>query len=216
MMTPGGGMMVAEHLGGVSASQVELNMLAGVTPGAVAASKVVTVTVNKNVADFNDITYARALLGKAGAATPAVALRFGATATEGLEIKVYDETIVLTNAVFTDTTLAVPAGAVILSVQVSVEAAITGDGSGDDLFALIGIGVSGGDEDAYGNSSAITQNAKINTIPDWAVNAGETLALFALKADGNTACTEKFTGGEGQEVRVRVVYAVCNSLDNAG
>jgi len=146
--------MVAEHLGGVSASQVELNMLAGVTPGAVAASKVVTVTVNKNVA-------------------------------------------VLTNAVFTDTTLAVPAGAVILSVQVSVEAAITGDGSGDDLFALIGIGVSGGDEDAYGNSSAITQNAKINTIPDWAINAGETLALFALKADGNTACTEKFTGGEG-------------------
>lgn len=151
---------------------------------------------------------------KAGAATPAVALRFGASATEGLEIKVYDETIQLTNAVSTNTTLAVPSGAVILSVQANLEAIITGDASGDDAFAKVGIGITG-NEDKYGVTSALTKNLKVDTIPDWAVSAGETLAIYALKVDGTTPATEKFTGGAGQNVRVRVVYAVCNSLDDA-
>ena len=216
MMTPGGGMMVAEHLGGVTASQAELNVLDGVTAGTVSASKGVVVDSNKDIGDFHHVIYDGTLHVLTAAATPTVAMRFGATeSSEGLQIKVYEETIELTNAVFTDTTLAVPAGAVILSVQVNLEAAITGDGSGDNLFALIGIGISGGDEDAYGETAALTKNSKIDTIPDWAINAGETIAIFALKADGDTACTEKFTGGTGQDVRVRIVYAVCKSLDNA-
>jgi hypothetical protein len=151
----------------------------------------------------------------AGAATPAVALRFGDTATEGLEVKVYDETIQLTNAVKTDSTLAVPAGAVVLSAQANLQAIITGDGTGDNLLAAVGLGISGGDEDKYGNTTDLTANQKIDTIPDWAVNGGETISIFGLQADGNTAATEKFTGGAGQNVRVRVVYLQTNSLDDA-
>jgi len=194
-------------------SLAEVDVLDGVTAGTVTASKAAVVDASRDLATLRNVTSDGAVSLTAGAATPAVVARIGATATEGLEIKVYDETITLTNAVFTNTTLAVPAGAVILSAQVNLEDAITGDGTGDNLFALVGLGVSGGDEDKYGNTSAITKNAKIDTVPDWAVNAGETIALFALQADGNTASTEKFTGSE--DVRVRVVYAVCNSLDDA-
>ncbi|MDP3936852.1 MAG: hypothetical protein Q8R92_01805 [Deltaproteobacteria bacterium] len=173
------------------------------------------ITLTPDVTLTGVLTANAAVQVTAGAATPAVALRFGATVTEGLEIKVYDETIELTNAVFTDTTLAIPAGAVILSVQANLEAVITGDTTGDNLLAAIGIGINGGDEDKYGNTTDLTQNQKVDTIPDWAVNGGETISIFGLQADGNTAATEKFTGGAGQNVRVRVVYAVTNSLDNA-
>lgn len=148
----------------------------------------------------------------AGAATPAVALRFGATPTEGLEIKVYDEQITLTNAASTNTTLAIPAGAVVLSAQVNLTATVVGDASGDDLLAKVGLGVAA-DENKYGVTADLAQNTKIDTIPAWAVNSGETLALYGLQADGATVCTEKFVAGS--TVRVRVVYAVCNSLDNA-
>ena len=150
----------------------------------------------------------------AGAATAAAALRFGASITEGLEIKVYDETITLTNAVTEDTNCVLPAGAVLLSVQGNLETLIEGDASGDDLLADIGLGISGGDVDAYAEFGALTLDSKADSIPDWAVLAAETtVAIFGLKADGNTAATEKFVAGG--EVRVRVVYAVTNSLDDA-
>jgi hypothetical protein len=190
----------------VTATAAELNVLDGVTAGTVTASKGLVVSAAK----------ALDMLGlSAGAATPAVALRLGASATEGLEIKVYDETLDLTNAVAVDTNCVLPAGAVILSVQGNLEKAVTGDASGDNLLADIGIGISGGDEDAYAEFSALTKNAKADGIPDWAVLSAETtIAIFGLKVDGDTACTEKFTA-DTEAVRVRVVYAVCNSLDNA-
>jgi len=115
-----------------------------------------------------------------GAATPAVALRLGATATEGLEVKVYDETIELTNAVSTDTTCVIPAGAVILSAQVNLEAAITGDASGDDLLATVGLGISGGDEDGYGETSALTQNAKIASVSPALTAQSGIVSIFAF------------------------------------
>ena len=150
---------------------------------------------------------------KAGAATAAVAARLGATATEGYEIKVYDEILTLTNAVTLDTGCVIAAGDVILSVQGNLNTAVTGDASGDNLLAKIGIGISGGDEDAYAGFAALALNTKADAIPDFAVNSGETLAIFAMKTDGTTACTEKFVAGG--LVRVRVVYATQNSLDNA-
>jgi len=135
-------------------------------------------------------------------------------ATEGLEIKVSDTTTTLTNAVAVDTTIVLPAGAVILSVQGNLEDAVTGDGAGGDAVADIGIGISGGDEDAYAEFGALTKNAKADAMIDWAVLAGETtIAIFGLQADGGTAATEEFTAGS--DVRIRVVYAVPNSLDDA-
>jgi len=148
----------------------------------------------------------------AGAAAAAVALRFGAAASEGLEVKVIDETVVLTNAVETDLTETVPAGAVVLSVQANLETAVTGDGTGDDGLTKVGIGLTA-DPDKYGKTSALTQNAKIDTIPDWAVLAAEETVTVKACDDNGDAVTEKFTA-DG-EVRVRIVYAACNSLADA-
>jgi hypothetical protein len=222
----------------VAAITAAQEALLGATAGTVAASKAVIVDASSDITGFRHITATgtvqaeqitstddATVAGKvtvgeeiqltAGAATAAVALRLGDTATEGLEIKVYDGLTSLTNAVSTDTACVIPAGAVILSVQGNLAKAVTGDASGDDLLAKIGIGISGGDEDAYAEFAALTKNTKANGIPDWAVLAAETtIAIFALKADGNTACTEKFTAN-ADAVRVRVVYAVCNSLDDA-
>jgi len=150
----------------------------------------------------------------AGAAAAAVAMRFGASATEGLEVKVIDETVELTNAVETDLTSTLPAGAVVLCAQVNLEAAITGDGTGDDGLVKIGLGITA-DPDQYGKTADLAQNTKIDTIPDWAVIAAEeTVTIKGCDAAG-AAVTEKFTGGTGQDVRVRIVYIVPNSLDDA-
>lgn len=195
----------------------EINALKPTTPGTVDTSKLLQADANKDVTALRNLTLT-GVIGTpsaqltAGAATPAVAMRLGATATEGMEIKVYDEVISLTNAVTTNTTLAVPAGAVILSAQVNLQTAVVGDGSGDTLLARVGLGITGSVV-KYGVTSALTKNLKIDTIPAHAVNAGETLALYAVKADGSTACTEKFVAAA--TVRVHVVYAVNNSLDNA-
>ena len=159
-------------------------------------------------------TLSGALSSTVGAAAAAVALRLGASATEGMEVKVIDETVELTNAVETDLTETVPAGAVILCAQVNLEALITGDGSGDDGLVKVGLGITA-DPDKYGKTADLTKNAKIDTIPDWTVLAAEeTVTIKGCDAAG-AAVTEKFTGGTGQDVRVWVVYAVTNSLDDA-
>jgi hypothetical protein len=172
----------------------------------------------------NDVEDLESLLGASGGentitltegdASADAVLRIGGTVTEGAEFKVYDEVITLTNAVTDDTNCVLPAGAVILSVQGNLQTAVVGDESGDDLLADIGIGISGGDEDAYAEFGALTANAKADAIPDWGVLAAETtVAIFGLKADGDAACTEKFVADA--EGRVRVVYLVNNSLDDA-
>lgn len=148
----------------------------------------------------------------AGATAAAVAQRFGATDTEGAEIRVIDETVTLTNAASTDLTNVVPAGAVILSAQANLETLVVGDASGDDGLVKVGLGTSG-DPDKYGLTADLTKNAKIDTVPDWAVLASsEQLGLYAVDTSGD-AVTEKYVGGE--TVRVRVVFLALNSLDDA-
>jgi hypothetical protein len=193
-----------------------VTLLTSITAGTVAASKAVVVDSAKSITGFLNLTITGLFQSSAGAAAAAVAARLGATATEGLEIKVIDETVTLTNAVETDLTETVPAGAVILSVQANAEEAIDGDDSGDDGFVNIGIGVTA-DPDKYGKTGVdadpVPANTKINTIPDWAVLASEeTVTIKACDAAGD-AVTEKFAGS--QSVRVRIVYAVNNGLDDA-
>jgi hypothetical protein len=147
-----------------------------------------------------------------GDATGVVNMRIGATATEGLEVVVVDEIVTLTNAVETNLTNTIPAGAVILSVQANLETLVDGDASGDDLLAKVGIGVTA-DPDKYGITSALTKNLKADKIPDWAVlGSNETVTVKAAKTDGSAA-TEKFVAGG--KVRVRIVYLRTNSLDDA-
>jgi hypothetical protein len=194
------------------AGAAELIALLGATAGTVAASKAVIPDANKDAGDFRNLGLSGALTNKAGVATAAVALRLGQTATEGLELKVIDEDVTLTNAVAKDLTDDIPSGAVILSVQANLETAITGDGTGDDLLAKVGIGVVA-DPDKYGKTSALTKNLKVDTIPNWAVLSGaEDIQVYACQTDGS-ACTEKFVAAG--VVRVRIVYLTCNSLDDA-
>jgi len=196
----------------------EADVLDDAVAGTAVASKAVVVDANKDVGDFRNVGYSGALTGKAGATAAAVALRLGATATEGLEIKVIDETVNLTNAVETNLTETVPAGAVILSVQANLQTTVVGDASGDNGLVKVGIGITA-DPDKYGKSADLVKNHKIDTIPDWAVLSGaETVCVKGCDAAG-AAVTEKFVAdvpaGTRDQVRVRIVYAVPNSLDDA-
>lgn len=142
-----------------------------------------------------------------GGATAVVALAIGQD--DGTRISVIDEVVTLTNAVETNLTSTVPAGAVILSTQVVLHTAVTGDASGDDLLAKVGVGVTA-DPDKYAITPALTANSKHSKIPTWAVlGAEETVTVKAAKTDGS-ACTEKFVGGG--LVRVRIVYLTTADL----
>lgn len=186
----------------MSATAAELNALNGVTAGTVTASKAIVAGAAKDI---------DALTLTAGAAAAAVAQRFGASATEGLEIKVIDEDVSLASAgaKYVALTDAVPAGAVILSVQANVEALVVAGGT----TVKVGVGLNAGDMDKYGKTSDLTQNQKIDTIPDWAVLGGEEqLDVCGVVTNGSTLGDSNLTAGT---VRVRVVYLVPNSLDDA-
>jgi uncharacterized membrane protein len=202
----------------VTATAAELNYCDVTTAGTVQASKAVVADANKDVGDFRNVGMSGVLTNKAGAASAAVAARFGATATEGLEIKVIDETVNLTNAVETNLTETVPAGAVILSVQANLQTTVVGDASGDDGLVKVGIGITS-DPDKYGKSADLVKNHKIDTIPDWAVLSGAEIVCVKGCDTSGDGVTEKFVAdvpaGTRNQVRVRIVYAVPNSLDDA-
>jgi len=142
----------------------------------------------------------------AGAAAAAVALRWGATATEGLELRVIDE-VVASGAINNDLTEDIPADAVVLSVQGNVDAALTGGGTTTNVC----LGTAG-DPDLYSPTvGALTANAKIDYLPDWAVTSGavdlQVNACTGAGAAGDTALTVG-------SFRVRIAYLALNSLDD--
>jgi len=142
-----------------------------------------------------------------GAAAAAVLQRFGASITEGFEIRAIDETTAVLDSLHTDLTENVPAGAVILSVQANIETAVTGGST----TTKIGIGEEA-DPDKYGLSADLAKNTKIDTIPDWAVVADAEDIKVNACADAGTDGDTKLTVGT---VRVRIIYAVPVSLDDA-
>ena len=128
-------------------------------------------------------------------------------------VKTLDEVLTLTNAVSKAMSAAIPIGAVITSISVNLQSAVTGDASGDDLFTKIGVGITG-NVAKYGAVATLTKNSKLTKIPSHAVlAAAETLTLFTVKTDGTTAATEKFTAGG--KVRVRVTYETPYVLPDA-
>lgn len=140
-----------------------------------------------------------------GVSTGDVVARFGASATEGLEVVVYEDTV--SPAAIETNLINIPANSRILSVQSNVETALTGGGTTDSY----GIGTAG-DPDKYGSSATLTQNSKSDFLGDGTVlSASEQLVLTGTAsetADGDTALTVG-------SVRVRVVYLTLNSLDDA-
>lgn len=145
----------------------------------------------------------------AGAATAAIALRFGATTTEGLELRVIDETVDLSSAAASfDLTQDIPSGAVILSAQANLETAITGASGA----TAVGIGVAA-DPDKYGESSALTLNTKVDTTLDLVkLGSAEDIRIYATDGAGTATGT---IGGSSESVRVRIAFLALNSLDDA-
>lgn len=141
----------------------------------------------------------------AGGATGAVVLRFGATATEGLETRVVDATIAL-GAIAGVAVFTVPAGALLRSVQANV---VTLGVAGGNV-ATVGIGIDA-DPDLYGKTSTLAQNAKSNLLVAPAIlSSAAPIKLFPCQADGTIGDTP-FSDGT---VRIRIVYDVLASLDN--
>lgn len=143
----------------------------------------------------------------AGAVTPAVALRFGASITEGAEIKVIDEEVVFTTAVAEkNLTNVIPANSIILMAQMNLKTTITAT-----TAVKVGLGTASGDPDLYGITADLVKNTKSDKIPAaYAVVTSTQLAVTAC-ATGGTAAGTLDTG----TVRVRVVYLTSNSLDDA-
>lgn len=144
-----------------------------------------------------------------GNAAGQVSNRFGLTTGEGLEVTVIDEDVDLTTpAASFDLTSDVPSGAVIESVQVNLETAITGATGA----TAVGIGIAS-TEDKYGETAALTKNSKVNTLPDYVVLSGaEDIQLFATDGAGTPTGT---VGGAGETIRVRIVFRTTNALDDA-
>lgn len=141
----------------------------------------------------------------AGTGTGDVVQRYGGSATEGLELRVYED-VISPSAIETNV-VNIPANSRILSVQSNVESALTGGGTTDSY----GIGTAA-DPDKYGSSATLTQNSKSDFLGDGTVlSSSEQLVLTGTAsetADGDTALTVG-------SVRVRVAYWTLNSLDDA-
>lgn len=151
-----------------------------------------------------------AVIHNVGSAAGAVAVSYGGTAAEGARIHILEETIsfVANAALYKAMTTPVPAGAVILSAQANVQTALTGGST----TVKVGLGLNASDPDKYGLSSALTKNAKISTIPDWAVLAApEAIDVCSCASNGAAGDTALTVGS----VRVRVVYLAVADLVNA-
>lgn len=146
------------------------------------------------------------LLG-AGTGTGDVVARLGGSATEGLELRVYEATV--SPEAIETSLIEIPANSVILSVQANVETALTGGGT----TVAWSIGVAD-DPDKYGTAGDdLTRNAKLDFIPAWSfLSAAEQLVLTGAATGGGSDGDTALTAGS---VRVRVVYLTLASLDDA-
>ncbi len=143
----------------------------------------------------------------AGGAAAVAAQRFGQTEAEGLETRAIDE-VVATGAINNDLTEDVPTGAVILSVQSNVELGLTGGGT----TANYAIGTSGNPDLYSPTVGALAKNSKTDFIPGHAVlGSAENIQVNGVTAGGAAGDTALTVG----TVRVRIVYQVTNSLEDA-
>lgn len=192
------------NIGTVNAAQVTIGN----------ATSTTTMQGTSTLFDGDGVTFADAcpiLIKGSGTGTGEVVKRYGGTATEGLEIVVFDD--VISPAAIETNVVNVPANSVIYSVQGNCQAALTGGGT----TVTWSLGVAA-DPDKYGTAGdgggdSLAQNSKSNwTATPTRLASAEQIVLTGAAtggaADGDTALTVG-------SVRVRVVYATCNSLDNA-
>lgn len=146
-----------------------------------------------------------------GTGTGDVVTRYGATATEGLELRVYEETV--TPAAVETNLLLLPGASMVASVSANCDAALTGGGTtvtwsigttaDPDLFCTAGNGA----------GDTLLQNGKADVIDMSTFNGPAVqMALTGCVTGGATAGDTALTVGS---VRVRVVYWAVNQLDDA-
>jgi hypothetical protein len=143
-----------------------------------------------------------------GAVSAEVAFRFGKTITEGLELKIIEEDVVMDGSASNALTNNPLIGSVIISVQANLETTITAT-----TAVEVGVGtlVGGDDPNLYSSTADLVKNSKIDTMVAFTVLAAEEeLAVFACDVNGAAAGTLD-TG----TVRVRIIYFEHNSLDDA-
>jgi hypothetical protein len=116
------------------------------------------------------------------------------------EVGMLDDTVGLDPAAASfDLLDVVPAGSVIIGVQLSLTMAVTGSGGA----ARVGLGISG-DEGKYGMTAGLAGGLTIDTIPDWAALAApEDVRVYALAAGGAPVGA---IGGAGESLKTRVMY----------
>jgi hypothetical protein len=155
----------------------------------------------------------------AGSGTGDVIERIGATTLEGLEVRVYEQTV--TPAAIETALITLPTNHVVDSVQANCQAALTGGGT----TVTWGIGITG-DVDAYGSvgipTDSLLKNGKINAMGTKAAGAGASVGVFSATTaavkligaatGGTSAGNTALTVGS---VRVVIRYRVLVSLTDA-
>lgn len=143
-------------------------------------------------------------------ASGAISVGRGASASEGVQELVLDQTIsfAANAALYKELNVVLPAGSVVLFAQANIQAALTGGGT----TTKVGLGTEA-DPDLWGKTSALTKDAKIDTIVTTlaAVAAPTVIRLSSCANDGSAGDTALTVGS----VRVRMVYLVPLSLANA-
>lgn len=143
--------------------------------------------------------------------TDGTALQLGSTVTEGICLKVLEESVDLTGAgaAYKAMSSAIPTNSIILSAQANIASTVTAGGT----TVKIALGLHAGDVDKYGITTDLTQNQKIDTMATPTVLSGsEQIDVCGVTSDGSALGDSNLTGGM---VRVRIVYQTLLSLDDA-
>lgn len=187
-----------------------------VAPGTETANRQIAVpvlggNVTMTLLELAQLFTAAQGFGSAADATGVVAVSFGSTIASGLQVKVIEEVVslVAAGAKYRTMTTSIPAGAVILAVQVNNDSLVVAGGTS----VKVGIGDHTGVCNTYGATAALTKNAKANTIPAWSPLAGAMyLDVCACATVATGLGDTNFSGGL---VRVRIAYLVPANLPDA-
>jgi len=143
----------------------------------------------------------------AGAAAAETAILVTDNGSEGLRVRVLDETLTIPSAVASvNLTSTIPAGSVILGCQMNNTSIVTAT-----TATKVGLGESG-DPDLYGLSANLSKNTKTDLMAAWAVLGAGAHQLRINACDNAGAAAGTIDSGT---VRVRVHYLDLQSLVSA-
>lgn len=138
------------------------------------------------------------------------AINLSRTMTEGLNLRVIDQVVdfaVGAAAKYRAISPAIPAGAIIHSIQANIEKLVVSA----TTSVKVGIGPNGTDPNKYGITTDLTKNEKISTPLAPILSAGEQIDVCVCTSAGDIGGSNASAG----KVRVHIVYEVLQDLDDA-